>query len=96
MLRREREFSADVSHEFRTPIMAVQGATELRAKRLTLNDKTNQLLTRVKRGCFHMTTLIEALLFLARDPESFKDMVEPVIDKRVIEAQIAAVQDVVK
>jgi signal transduction histidine kinase len=96
LLRREREFSADVSHELRTPIMAVQGATELLAKRLGPDDKIDELLTRIKRGCFHMTTLTEALLFLARDPKSFEDMVEPVSVRRVIEAQIAAVQDVVQ
>ncbi|MFT4562551.1 MAG: signal transduction histidine kinase [Gammaproteobacteria bacterium] len=96
LLRREREFSADVSHELRTPIMAVQGATELLAKRLNPNDKTDELITRIKRGCFHMTTLTEALLFLARDPESFKDLVEPVSVQKVVEAQIAAVQDVVQ
>ncbi len=95
LLLRENEFSADVSHELRTPIMVVQGATELLAKQLE-PDGPNELITRIKRGCFHMTTLTEALLYLARDPESFRDMVEPVNVKRVIDAQIAAVNDVVE
>lgn len=95
LLRREHEFSADVSHELRTPIMAVQGATELLAKQSD-GEKAQELINRIKRGCFHMTTLTEALLYLARDPESFKDMVEPVSVKRVIDAQIAAVKDVVE
>ena len=95
LLRREHEFSADVSHELRTPIMVVQGATELLAKQLG-SDASNELVTRIKRGCFHMTTLIEAFLYLARVPGSFKDMVEPVSVKRVIETQIAAVRDVVE
>jgi signal transduction histidine kinase len=94
LLQREHEFSADVSHELRTPIMAVQGATELLAKQID-NDKGHELIARIKRGCFHMTTLTEALLYLARDPESFKDMVEPVSIKRVIDNQIAAVREVV-
>ena len=95
LLRREHEFSADVSRELRTPIMVVQGATELLAKQLE-SGGTNELVTRIKRGCFHMTTLTEALLYLARDPASFKDIVEPVSVKRVIETQIAAVRDVVE
>lgn len=95
LLRREHEFSADVSHELRTPIMVVQGATELLARQLE-PDGNNELITRIKRGCFHMTTLTEALLYLARDPESFRDMVEPVSVKRVIQTQIAAVSDVIE
>lgn len=96
LLQREHEFSADVSHELRTPIMAVQGATELLARKLPAGDDAHELIARIKRGCFHMTTLTEALLYLARDPESFRDMVEPVSVKRVIEAQVAAVRDVVE
>lgn len=94
LLRREREFSADVSHELRNPIMAVQGAAELLAKHVD-SDGANDLISRIRRSCFHMTTLTEALLYLARDPESFRDMVEPVSVKRVVDAQIAAVRDVV-
>lgn len=94
LLRREREFSADVSHELRNPIMAVQGATELLAKYVD-SDGASDLISRIRRSCFHMTTLTEALLYLARDPESFRDMVEPVSIKRVVDAQIAAVRDVV-
>ena len=94
LLRREREFSADVSHELRNPIMAVQGATELLAKHVD-SDGANDLIGRIRRSCFHMTTLTEALLYLARDPESFRDMVEPVSIKHVVDAQIAAVRDVV-
>jgi len=94
LLQRENEFSADVSHELRTPIMAVQGATEILANRLADDADATKLIARIKRGCFHMTTLTEALLYLARDPASFRDRVEPVSVKRVIDAQIAAVRDV--
>jgi len=94
LLRREHEFSADVSHELRTPIMAIQGAAELLEQQVT-DANVQNLITRIRRGCFHMTTLTEALLYLARDPESFKDMVEPVSVKGIVDAQIAAVRDVV-
>tara|TARA_R110002096_G_scaffold16329_3_gene55983 strand:- start:6815 stop:8089 length:1275 start_codon:yes stop_codon:yes gene_type:complete len=95
LLRREREFSADVSHELRNPIMAVQGAAELLAKHVD-SKGAQDLVSRIRRSCFHMTTLTEALLYLARDPESFRDMVEPVSIKRVVDVQIAAVRDVVE
>ena len=93
LLQREREFSADVSHELRTPIMAVQGAADVLQRKLHDDVETCELVARVRRGCTRMATLTEALLFLARDPESFRDMVEPVAIKSVIDEQVSAVRD---
>jgi signal transduction histidine kinase len=94
LLEREREFSSDVSHELRTPLMGIQGAAELIHKRSEGDDAMRELSARVRRGCLQMTTLTEALLYLARDPASFKDMIEPVSVERVVDKQISAVREV--
>jgi signal transduction histidine kinase len=78
LLHREREFSSDLSHELRTPLMAVQGAAELLERRLGAQSDMLELTARIRRGCLHMTTLTDALPYLARDPSSFNDMIEPV------------------
>ena len=94
LVRREHEFSSDVSHELRTPLMAIQGATEILHKRLQDDARAVDLIARIKRGGQQMTTLTEALLFLARDPASFKDLIEPVSIEKVVSDQVAAVRDV--
>ena len=94
LLHREREFSSDVSHELRTPLMGIQGAAELLHRKNTGDSTMQDLTARVRRGCMQMTTLTEALLYLARDPATFKDMIEPVSVERVVDNQITAVRDV--
>ena len=94
LLRREREFSTDVSHELRTPLMGIQGAAEILEKSAGPGEKTADLLGRIKRCCLQMTTLTEALLFLARDPASFSDLVVPVAVDEVINEQVAAVREI--
>ena len=94
LLHREREFSSDVSHELRTPLMGIQGAAELLHKKGSSDATLQDLTARVRRGCLQMTTLTEALLYLARDPATFKDMIEPVSVERVVDKQISAVRDV--
>lgn len=96
LLEREREFSADVSHELRTPLMAIQGAAELLARRGRQDPEIGKLADRVRRGCQQMTTLTEALLYLARDPGSFGDLIEPVSVDRVVDNQVSAVGEVAR
>lgn len=91
MLVREREFSSDVSHELRTPMMAIQGSAELLQRELEPAPKVGELLDRIQRGCSQMASLTEALLFLAREPASFDDMVEPVDLERAVHHQLSTV-----
>ncbi|MEQ8660831.1 MAG: HAMP domain-containing sensor histidine kinase, partial [Gammaproteobacteria bacterium] len=93
LLEREREFSADVSHELRTPLMGIQGAAELLARRTAGQPGCEEVLQRVRRGCRNMTRLIEALLYLARDPESVHDMREPVDLAQVVRAQVSEARE---
>lgn len=94
LLNREREFSADVSHELRTPLMAIQGAAELLARKPLDERAHGELVQRVRRGCQNMTTLTEALLFLARDTQSFHELVEPVSVAQVVAQQVAALREI--
>ena len=94
LLIREQEFSADVSHELRTPIMAIQSAADLLQSARADNHRFSEVIDRIKRGCFHMAALTEALLYLARDPQSFNDLVEPISIKSVVDSQLAAVKEV--
>ena len=92
VLTREREFSADVSHELRTPLMSIHGAAELISRNSNDGPNLDELVARIKRGCTQMTGLTEALLFLARDPKSFHDMMEPISIGQVIDSQVTAIQ----
>ena len=96
LLHREREFSADVSHELRTPLSAIQGAAELLERQVTQQPALAVLATRIRRGCGQMTSLIEALLYLARDPGSFSKQMETVCLIQVVTAQVAALEDVAR
>lgn len=91
LLMREREFSADVSHELRTPVTVIQGAAEIMERDLAQERRAPELVARIKRGCLQMTTLIDALLYLARDPASFAVMIETVSLKHVVGQQVSAI-----
>lgn len=93
LLHREREFSTDVSHELRTPLSGIQGATELLERQSASQPALALLTARIRRGCGQMTTMIEALLYLARDPSSFSKQLEDVCIAQVVEQQVAALRD---
>ena len=96
LLKREQEFSADVSHELRTPLMAMQGATEILKQRAEKeHGGASPVLNRIERGCIQMTSLTEALLYLAREPHNFKDLVQMVSVKEVIDEQLLIVKEIV-
>lgn len=93
LLHREREFSTDVSHELRTPLSGIQGATELLERQSATQPALGLLTARIQRGCVQMTTMIEALLYLARDPGSFSNQMEDVCIAQVVEQQVAALRE---
>lgn len=73
LLERERDFSSDVSHELRTPLMGIQAA----ASNLLLNqartERVLDLAGRIDSRCRQMNSLIDSMLFLARDPTSLEN-----------------------
>ncbi|MCW8998055.1 MAG: HAMP domain-containing histidine kinase, partial [Kangiellaceae bacterium] len=87
-VEREQNFTRDASHELRTPIAAIKGATELLALRLTDNDD-KIVLKRIEYAVNQMQLSVDALLSLAREESSQLDKSEvsvlPIAEKTVIQ-----------
>ena len=89
LLQRERDFSSDVAHELRTPLMGIQGAAENLSRITSQGGDTTELIHRIKRCCAQMTTLIEAFLHLARDSIHSSAYLSSVNVDEVVEEQVA-------
>jgi signal transduction histidine kinase len=64
-LERERHFTRNASHELRSPLTVIKGATEL--LRARPDDSMNRPLERIERAVRRMESKIELFLFLARE-----------------------------
>lgn len=62
----EKAFFADASHELRTPIAVIQGATEVLSEDPQLGDEQRKRLQRIERSLRELSDLLEALLLSAR------------------------------
>ncbi len=60
------QFTADASHELRTPVAIIRLAAENALRRDRSADQYREALARIRQESENMTTLIEDLLFLAR------------------------------
>ena len=89
LLQRERDFSSDVAHELRTPLMGIQGAAENLPRIAALGGDTTELVDRIKRCCTQMTTMIEAFLHLARDGANLSEHLTAVNVDEVVAEQLA-------
>lgn len=67
-VRRERAFTADASHEMRTPLAVIRGALEVMLDSNPAAADEARLL-RMQRGSDEMRDLLDALLVLARSEE---------------------------
>ena len=66
LVERDREFNADVSHELRSPLTVITGATELLLKMPDLDDKVRTRLLRIARAARQSADITTALLHLVR------------------------------
>ncbi len=91
-IARERQFTADVSHEFRTPLTSIRTGSELLGEDARLHPELRPRVARIARAAEQMTALMQSLLLLARagqpaPPESFplrecvEDAVEPLRER---------------
>ncbi len=80
-LERERRFIADCSHELRTPVTTIKGATTLLRELPRDDELRGRLLSRIERSGRRMESLIQTFLMLARE----KRLPEPVGDVEVAE-----------
>lgn len=67
MLKREQEFTANVSHEFRTPLTTIRTSCDLLATESGLSAKAGERIGYISQAVDHMREQTEALLFLARE-----------------------------
>lgn len=63
---KEKAFFADASHELRTPIAVIQGATEVLSEDPQLGEEQRKRLQRIERSLRELSDLLEALLLSAR------------------------------
>jgi len=76
-VERELAFISTASHELRTPIATIAGATELALKQPDLSGRTRQQLQRIYSTVSGVDQLIHLLLMLARDPARIAVRSEP-------------------
>lgn len=80
-LQRERDFSADVSHELRNPLAVIQNAAELIEEDARASDLTRRAAGRIREAAQHMTDTVTVLLTLVRERRA------PVPEERVSVAE---------
>ncbi len=66
MVERDREFNADVSHELRSPLTVITGATELLLAQPDLEPKIRTRLLRIARAARQSADITTALLHMVR------------------------------
>ncbi len=66
LVERDREFNADVSHELRSPLTVITGATELLLAQPDLDSKVKTRLLRIARAARQSADITTALLHLVR------------------------------
>lgn len=76
ILLREQEFTANISHELRTPITAILTSCELLTAETNLPDRVLVRINRIEAATTRMGEQLQALLFLAR--EQSLGIIEPV------------------
>jgi signal transduction histidine kinase len=89
-LRRERDFTADASHELRTPIAVIRGAVEVMQENASLDSGDRERLMRVQRGADALSDLLDSMLALSRQGGAGDNAVEDVDLDREIDALLAA------
>lgn len=65
-LERERRFTRDASHEFRTPLAVIKGSAEFLARTPDLDTNQQKALGRIQKTVRDMSELVSSLLLLAR------------------------------
>lgn len=67
LLERERQFTDRASHELRTPVTVIAGATELLLEDPDLSPASRARVERICRASLDMAELVETFLLLARE-----------------------------
>lgn len=92
-----REFSANVSHELKTPLMAISGYAEIISRNMVKKEDIPEFADRIYKEATRMTTLIEDIIKLSRlDEQSDMMPFEPVDLNRVTKEVVDSLQAVAR
>jgi len=69
MLERQQRFTADASHELKTPLTVIRGVAGMGARRATLDERTRGSFADIETAAESMSGLVQDLLLLARSDE---------------------------
>lgn len=75
-----REFSANVSHELKTPLTSISGFAELMSQGLVPPHKVREFSLDIQKECTRLTNLVEDIIDLSRLEEGGGDMTWEDID----------------
>lgn len=75
-----REFSANVSHELKTPLTSISGFAELMSQGLVPSDKVREFSLDIQKECTRLTNLVEDIIDLSCLEEGGGDMTWEDID----------------
>jgi len=90
-VERERAFTRDASHEFRTPLTVIKMAADILLAEQQLDDYSQKFVKRIKGSAQDMEELIDAFLILARETDKeFEDEHMNVVD--IVEAELKSAQ----
>ncbi len=81
--RTRREFSANVSHELKTPLQSIIGAAELLEQGLVLPEDTPRFVGNIRREAARLVSLIEDIIRISQLDEGIELPKEPVALKQL-------------
>jgi len=86
-IARERNFTRNASHEFRSPLTVINIAVDMMLIENGLSQKSQQSLLKIKRAVYDMESLTEVFLMLAR--EDAGSMTQVAVDvNQIVKGQI--------
>jgi hypothetical protein len=95
--QREQEFSRFAAHEIRTPLMVLQGSSELLQTMLAEEPRFQKALLRIERACQDIALLTDTFLLLGKetiDAHHYQQLdLETVLREQLPLAQSAAISD---
>lgn len=91
--RRRREFSANVSHELKTPLHSIMGAAELMENGLMKPEDMPRFAGRIRSEAGRLVTLIDDIIRLSRLDEGDEPPAENVDLYQVAEEAVSALQE---
>ena len=83
-----REFSANVSHELKTPLTAISGFAELMKEGMVAPDMMREFAGDIYQECRHLIALVDDILKISRLDEGSAAIQEEVVDLYAMSAEV--------